>query len=299
MIFPSNYKPMKAKYLDKDTFDLKSGSWAITPKIDGIHATLFIDPQDNVPKFYSLSGKHLPNKQLQRQAQIIAKDHPQYLGAEFEVSVMDGAGETYDYNQIQSMVMSEDKELPYWTKFSLYYLYHYGFADTDFRTVTQGFLPVSSVLYAIHPFLYELLVLIDYRELKQISELFRITGGEGYMLLNLDSAYQHKRSGNLLKFKFKDITDCKITGWEPLVRKDGTVDYSRCGALIVEPKSGPSKGVTTKVGTGMTDEQRQELSQMIQRFGTGGRFVEVEHMPTPKGKALRQPVFLKFRTEGV
>lgn len=88
--------------------------------------------------------------------------------------------------------------------------------------------------------------------IKDISEHFNSVlaiGGEGIMLRNPCSAYERKRSWNLLKLKPELYSTVTVIGYVNGLGKH----TGRIGSLICATSSGKQ----FHVGTGLTDEQRQ------------------------------------------
>lgn len=96
------------------------------------------------------------------------------------------------------------------------------------------------------------------------------SGAEGLMINSGSGFYEHKRCNDLLKFKKFQTMDMRVIDWEY-----GTGKYEYCvGYLICEAFLDNGKIVHCKVGTGLTDEQRQQWTQA----GTIiGKIVEVAY----------------------
>lgn len=77
-------------------------------------------------------------------------------------------------------------------------------------------------------------------------------GAEGLMLNNGAALYQHKRTNDLIKVKNTYTIDMLVTDWEYGTGKyDGMVGALYCTAIA------DGKHIEAKVGTGISDEQRQ------------------------------------------
>lgn len=143
---------------------------------------------------------------------------------------------------------------------------------------------------------FELLPVLYYgNDTSKISEILKeqvAAGNEGIML-NVGSApYRFKRSSDLLKVKLMNDLDLEVIGFE-----EGTNRHAgRLGALIVN-----YKGFAVKIGSGFSDELRDEIWQNKNTYL--GRLAVVQYFETTtattgpnKGKeSLRFPVFIDFR----
>lgn len=111
-------------------------------------------------------------------------------------------------------------------------------------------------------------------------------GYEGAMLKNIDAQYHFERSDDLLKLKDFTDDDCIVTDWyEGKGRHKG-----RLGGIVVE-----LDGIKTKVGSGFSDKQRDEL--WTRRASLAGMVAEVQYQNKTSGGSLRFPVFIKFRQD--
>lgn len=110
----------------------------------------------------------------------------------------------------------------------------------------------------------------------------RARGWEGVMLRNPDAPYEHKRTRNLLKVK--PLADEEFVVLNVVA---GTGKHEgRMGALIV--RRFVNAGEVFKVGTGFTDEQREQLDWI-------GKTITVEYFElTPRG-VPRHPRFKGVR----
>lgn len=123
-------------------------------------------------------------------------------------------------------------------------------------------------------------------ELAKIRDQFISQGYEGGMLKRADAPYEWKRGLAVLKLKKMDTVDCRITdSFEGKGRHKG-----RLGGVIVEVD-----GVQTKVGSGFSDGQRDEL--WLKRNELPNKMVEVQFQNKTRDGSLRFPVFIKFRPD--
>jgi DNA ligase-1 len=112
------------------------------------------------------------------------------------------------------------------------------------------------------------------------------------LMRNRDSKYYRKRHNGILKVKRFHTVDLRVVSVE-----EGTGRLSgKLGAFIVD-----YKGNTLNVGSGMTDEQREQFWQ--DRETLPGRVIEVKYKEESSDKrtglcSLQFPIFLLLREEG-
>lgn len=115
-------------------------------------------------------------------------------------------------------------------------------------------------------------------------------GWEGLML-NKNAPYVCKRTTDLIKIKKFKYSDLKIVGYE-----EGTNKYEgMLGAVIVD-----YKGNTVNVGSGFTDEQREEYWKIREELI--GKIAEVKYKDVTKDKktgleSLQFPIFQRIRED--
>jgi DNA ligase-1 len=127
---------------------------------------------------------------------------------------------------------------------------------------------------------------IDYFLEKMVSE-----DKEGLML-NRDSKYACKRHNGILKVKRFYTVDLKVTA----VEEGSGRNTGRLGAFVVD-----YKGNTLNVGSGMSDEQREDFWK--RREEMPGRVIEVKYKEESSDKktgllSLQFPIFVCLREEG-
>ena len=117
-------------------------------------------------------------------------------------------------------------------------------------------------------------------------------GWEGLML-NKNAPYVCKRTTDLIKIKKFKYSDLRIVGYE-----EGTNKYEgMLGAVIVD-----YKGNTVNVGSGFTDEQREEYWKIREELI--GKIVEVKYKDVTKDKktgleSLQFPIFQRIREDKI
>lgn len=121
-------------------------------------------------------------------------------------------------------------------------------------------------------------------------EEYKRDGYEGAIVKALNGLYEFKRVKYNYKLKPKETADLEITGFE-----EGEGKYvGMLGAFVVD-----YKGKSARVGTGFSDEQRQDYWN--RRGELVGSLAEVSFMEETKsvkdaGGVMRHPVFIKLRT---
>ncbi len=109
-------------------------------------------------------------------------------------------------------------------------------------------------------------------------------GYEGVMVKEMDIPYNWGRGKGWYKYKKVDFDDAEIIGFEPGTgRLKGSL-----GALVVRFRDGR----VTEVGTGFTDEERDQIWKNKEKYI--GKWIEVEFME-PAKERVRFPVFRRFK----
>jgi len=120
--------------------------------------------------------------------------------------------------------------------------------------------------------------------LKQVHDEIAALGGEGVMLREPGSPYEHRRSSRLLKVKMFDDNEARITGYEAGKGKNA----GRLGAYETVLTTGPHKGKSFSVGTGMSDEERERPLRI-------GTIITVKHQGYSDSGHPRFPSLLRVR----
>ncbi|MCL2227974.1 MAG: hypothetical protein FWB97_10200 [Oscillospiraceae bacterium] len=112
------------------------------------------------------------------------------------------------------------------------------------------------------------------------------------LMLNRDKKYYRKRHNGILKVKRFYTVDLRITATEA---GSGRL-LGRLGAFVVDYKGNP-----LNVGSGMTDQQREEFWEL--RDELIGRILEVKYKEESRDKktgaySLQFPIFVSLREEG-
>jgi len=109
-------------------------------------------------------------------------------------------------------------------------------------------------------------------------------GYEGSIIKDINSFYEYKRSFAWQKMKDFHTDDFIVT---EIQEGDGKY-VGMLGALFIDVN-----GVSVKVGSGFTDQQRETIWNNPRYYI--GKYIEVEYQEVTRDKSLRFPVFKRFR----
>lgn len=125
-------------------------------------------------------------------------------------------------------------------------------------------------------------------EVLRLFRKFRDKDKEGVMVKDLDMKYEFKRSNAVLKLKEFFTMDLRVVGAE-----EGTGKYvGMLGALVVADDEGK---LSSKVGSGFTDEDRSSLWIDWLNGTLEGNIVEVQAQEVTKDGSLRFPTYERLR----
>ena len=126
----------------------------------------------------------------------------------------------------------------------------------------------------------------DYDEIKRIHDSYVNRGYEGAMIKTIHDPYCFGRDYSVMKFKAFFDADVPIIGL-----KEGTGKHQgKLGSFLVD-----YKGVEVNVGSGLTDELREQLWQNPEE--QVGRIIEVRYQEETPDGSLRFPTFICFRND--
>ena len=126
----------------------------------------------------------------------------------------------------------------------------------------------------------------DYDKIKKIHDDYVNRGYEGAMIKTIDAPYCFGRDYSVMKFKAFFDADVPIIGY-----KEGTGKHQgKLGSFLVD-----YKGVEVNVGSGLTDELREQLWQKPEEHI--GRIIEVRYQEETPDGSLRFPTFVCFRND--
>ncbi len=301
-------KPMLAYSITPEDVKLPC---VVSPKIDGIRAIA------GKTGLFSRKLKILPNKHLQflynhLEMDTYAFDGEITIGFPFEFE--------YNYNAIQSAVMSQNDKRALWV-YNVFDLYD---------NPSDYFLQRANKLESILQYNYNesiddhgkliirtvpQIVCYTRQNLINYAEMFIDKGYEGIMTRSLYSPYKHGRSTKkeqyLCKIKKYMETECKLVGVtqyqenlsesflnalsykEKHQYKENVKFHEKVGSLVLEhPKHGK-----IYVGTGLNDKLRERIWQYFDQFQ--GQTVKIKYWGITNHGKLRFPAFVGFRNTNI
>lgn len=283
-IFPGLIKPFKVSLAEpyKPEKHEISGQWCIEPKLDGLRMTIV----RGVP--YTRNGRVINTVN-----HILEELYPFLYDYVFDGEVM-GAG---DFDEASGIIRRKEtcsNSDIYYNVFDVIpreqWITRKTVALTKRKDIISSIFHVNTKHCSFkHVKAVEWLLLPNNPTTEQLFEMrdeMMKRGYEGSMLKNMNAPYRFERSNDVLKLKdFNDVDCILIDSYEGKGRHKG-----RLGGIVVE-----LDGVQTRVGSGFTDKQRDDL--WVKRNDIVGSVVEVQYQnKTPDG-SLRFPVYIKFRSD--
>lgn len=260
-----------------------------TPKLDGIRAFWTKNTPDVL---WSRGGKEFTGMEH------ILEDIKKIVSVDDTIEFLDGElfTEKTDFNDIQGAVVSnvnythEDKNRIKYNIFAV--------GGDKFNTTEDMQLKLISLAenyrYPNLNYILAQKIQNDAKKIRDMAKMYVDDGYEGIMLRHPKTAYEFKRSDSLLKFKFFDEADLDVVGMvEGAGKYEGMLGALVCNGVI------DGKYIETEVGTGFTDDQRNEF--WLNKDALVGRLAEIKFQEISSdatGKfSLRFPVFLKFKLD--
>lgn len=260
-----------AKKYDPDKHNVMG--WLVSEKLDGVRGLWCPDRKG----FFSRSNKPLnvPPSWQERMASC-----PLRLDGEFWM----GRG------QFQSVVSAVRKKEPTeeqfaGVKFVIFDTVSEGSWDTRMRRVITDWddRPADSVFMLPHA------AVVDMDEVSVMYNEILAAGGEGLMFRHPKAGYELKRTGNLLKWKDEIDGTALVTG---MVEGEGK-HAGRMGALVcVDDET----GVTFRVGTGFSDEEREFWWERRQCCDTSAYQIRWRAMRRTRDNVPREPAYICIHT---
>ena len=129
-------------------------------------------------------------------------------------------------------------------------------------------------------------VVAEYDSIKECHDDYVLQGYEGAMIKDMSAPYKFGRGWEIMKLKAFHDVDLPIEGFE-----EGTGKHvGKLGAIVVD-----YKGVTVKVGSGFSDELRENIWANRESFTK--RMVEIRYQEITDDGSLRFPTFVCFRND--
>ena len=126
----------------------------------------------------------------------------------------------------------------------------------------------------------------DKDKIEVLHKIFIDSGYEGAMVKDLDAPYRFGRGYEIMKLKLFHDVDLEIEALE-----EGTGKHTgKLGSIEVT-----FNGVKVSVGSGFTDELREEIWSDPDSFV--GRVVEIRYQEVTPDGSLRFPTFVCFRND--
>lgn len=263
----------------------------IQPKFDGIRCIAI----DGVA--YSRKMKPIPNQFIQK---FFSENNLHGLDGELMIHG--------DFNKVQSAVMSEDGE-------PNFYYAVYDYWDSDQSYSVRAGIYVNKVLELRQPERVknvQSVVVSSPESVETELQRFIDQGFEGAMLRKQNGKYKQGRStfkeGYLLKLKRFFDDEAVVIGFEEKMsntntkevdergyakrssKKEGLVPANTLGSLQVD-----WNGVVFNIGSGFTDEQRQEIWDNRDKYL--GKLVTFKYQELTSYGVPRFPVWKWFREE--
>jgi ATP-dependent DNA ligase len=153
------------------------------------------------------------------------------------------------------------------------------------KRVNELYLLVDQVKPPLH--IVSTMIAEDIDQVMFCYETICNAGYEGIIVRHAEAPYVRKRSIWMMKFKPKKSDQYRIVGWKEEVSISGA-PKNRLGALICT--SGEEE---FSVGSGLTDDQREELWE--EREGLVGKWCIIEYQHTTPGRGVpRFPVLMSI-----
>jgi DNA ligase-1 len=282
-VYPGAFKTFEVQLCGKYEEQSIVG-WLAQPKADGIR-TVAIPTGDGFT-FLSRNGKALFNlDHLSKQLSVLGKFvyDGEIIGGSFEETASKARNQSNKSTDIKYHVF-DALTLDEWMSRNT--------PDLTSRTIRLSKLFVDAdtkLTKDLEIFQTYIITATGDHSPNSLVKRFINEGWEGVIYKNPYSKYTWKRDGSWLKHKIFHTVDVPIVG-----AIQGKGKYANIlGALIIE-----HNGVTSECGTGLDDQQRQELWELHKKSELIGRMVEVSYQNlTPDEGKMRFPVYLKMRPD--
>lgn len=281
-LIPTFSVQLANKYDPKKKY--KNDKWAASRKMDGLRCVF------KNGKLYTRNGK-----------EVVGFEHiVEELKTLGEYDLIDGELYSPDipFQEIQGYVMrkknvvEEDKKKIFFNIFVI--LPTCGTTTCNMvnaiKGIPEGFKNLGVSFKYLRFVDYEIIP-NDFDKIKALDNKFVAEGYEGVMLRSMDVVYDWKRSDALVKYKsFKEEDLTIVDAIEGKGKYKGML-----GAFVCEGKVEGHK-VKTEVGSGFSDEQREEFWK--EKKTIIGILAEIKYQNlSDDNSSLRFPIFIKFKLD--
>ena len=262
---------------------IKDSAVYVEPKLDGIRCLAIVE--GSTAKLYTRAGKLITN-------------FDDTLGRELAMlcdGCYDGEIMSNDFTDLMRQVYrKENKDISdvYFSLFDYVPLNEWrsGVSKTSCR---ERYETLINIIYHRYTVSFDYLKTVDrytvdtdYDQIKAWHDEFVKLGYEGAMIKDIHAPYCFGRDWSVMKFKAFFDADVPIVGM-----LEGTGKHSgKLGSFVVD-----YKGVEVRVGSGLTDELREQI--WLDKDKHVGRIIEVRYQEETPDGSLRFPTFVCFRND--
>jgi len=272
------------------------GEKLIDYKLDGVRVVTIVNPISKTVKQYSRNGKEFHN------FEHITKQLEKHLSLFKEPIVLDGEMVSHSFQELMKQVQRKTDVNAQDAQYALFDIlslteFQKGVSklgceerDKQLNKLTKI---LSGNIFAVKKEKVNLDTKEGQKKFAQINKTALEKGYEGVMIKDPDGLYECKRSALMLKMKPFIEVSLEVKDVE-----EGTGKYEgTLGALVCEGTD-TGKFIKVNVGSGITDEQRDEFWK--QKKDIIGNIVEIRADVISKNQdddhySLRFPRFLSFR----
>jgi len=272
------------------------GEKLIDYKLDGVRVVTIVNPISKTVKQYSRNGKEFHN------FGHITKEIEKYLSLFKIPMVLDGEMVSHSFQELMKQVQRKTDVNAQDAQYALFDIlplseFQQGISeksceerDSDLNLITKI---LTKNIFAVEKVKVNLDTKEGQKKFAQINKTALEQGYEGVMIKDPDGLYECKRSALMLKMKPFIEVSLEVKDVE-----EGTGKYEgTLGALVCEGTD-TGKFIKVNVGSGITDEQRDEFWK--QKKDIIGNIVEIRADVISKNQdddhySLRFPRFLSFR----
>lgn len=280
------------KYFEKPEV-VEGKEFYLTTKIDG--GRIIAIKEDNKVKFYTRQGQEYEG--LVDLEQELLEKLPDNICLDGEITLLDPKNLTSEDQYKQTMMITRKDGEKHGVKMLVFdIMTSYEFKNQDCPTPYYKRREHLEALFKKNDYTYFKMLPVLYKGTDSNEILnwlnYNINKGEEGVMINIaDAPYDFKRTNNLLKVKKFNSCDLRVLDMEEGTGKN----QNKLGAFLCEFKDNN----IVKVGSGLTDELREEIWNNKERYI--GTIIEVNYFEETKnqqgGISLRFPTFKDFRPD--